>query len=74
MPIPASWSKKKAEAAKKDAIRPTTKPDLDNILKMMDALNGVAWKDDAQVVSVLIQKYYSEAAGMSVYITWEDDK
>lgn len=73
MPIPASWSRKKAKAAEDGVIRPTVKPDLDNILKTLDALNGVAWKDDAQVVAVLVEKYYSESAGMSVYITWEDD-
>ena len=30
-----------------------TKPDVDNVLKLvMDALNGTAWRDDAQVVDV----------------------
>ena len=33
------------------------KPDADNVLKaVMDALNGLAWHDDAQVASVTVEK------------------
>lgn len=43
----------------KNVIRPTKKPDIDNIAKIiMDALNGVAYKDDAQVVGLTVEKYY----------------
>ena len=36
----------------------TVKPDIDNVLKcVMDGLNGVAYKDDSQVVLVTIVKY-----------------
>lgn len=28
------------------------KPDLDNVIKMLDALNGVAFEDDAYIVSI----------------------
>lgn len=34
----------------------TKRPDVDNLLKMMDALNGVAWIDDKQVVSATVSK------------------
>lgn len=34
----------------------TTKPDWDNIGKTCDALNGIAWKDDAQVVRAIVEK------------------
>lgn len=35
----------------------THKPDIDNIAKIvLDALNGVAWEDDAQVVSLTVSK------------------
>lgn len=43
--IPASCSK--AEAARR--IFHTQKPDDDNLRKALDALNGIAWGDDAQV-------------------------
>mgnify|MGYP000889216066 CR=1 FL=1 len=50
--IPASWSKKKTAQAEAGLIRPTSKPDLKNyIAGVEDALNGVLWRDDSQVVS-----------------------
>ena len=54
---PSSWSKKK----KAEAYWKTTKPDLDNIEKLLkDALNGVAWVDDAQIAKVAKLKRYIE--------------
>jgi Holliday junction resolvase RusA-like endonuclease len=48
--IPPSWSKKDREAALSGEMDYTGKPDRDNIEKLVaDALNGVAWMDDAQV-------------------------
>ena len=41
-------------------IRPTKKPDLDNIAKaVLDSLNGIAYKDDSQIVSMVVSKKYS---------------
>lgn len=41
-------------------MRPLTKPDLDNVGKLaLDALNGIAWFDDAQVVRMAIDKAYA---------------
>ena len=43
------------------AIRPTKKPDIDNIVKIvLDSLNGVAYIDDSQVVALLVEKHYAE--------------
>lgn len=56
------WSKKKLDMAIRGAVRPDTKPDMDNYIKLIkDALNGNLWKDDAQVVEYLpgIGKYYA---------------
>lgn len=40
-----------------EGSRDLTKPDVDNVLKLvMDALTGAAWRDDAQVVSVSCEK------------------
>ena len=59
--IPKSWSKKKQDQAKHLEIRPTKKPDSDNIAKMIcDALNGLAYKDDAQVVDLHVSKVYTD--------------
>jgi Holliday junction resolvase RusA-like endonuclease len=38
--VPASWSTKKQIAAIAGAIRPAKRPDLDNIVKMFDALTS----------------------------------
>lgn len=58
-PIPTSWSKKKRTAAIGGAIRPTVKPDADNVLKVIcDALNGIAYADDKQIVEAAVRKFY----------------
>ena len=67
--IPASWSKRKQAQAMTGEIRPTTKPDIDNIEKaIFDACNGVTWRDDVQVVEVSKAKRYSAAPGVRVVI------
>lgn len=59
--IRQSWTKKKKELASLNKIVPTLKVDADNCLKVFcDALNGIAWKDDVQVVEVKITKQFSE--------------
>lgn len=60
--IPKSASRKDAVRMLSGFLRPTRKPDADNILKLvMDALNGVAYEDDAQVVEVSCEKRYGLA-------------
>lgn len=45
------------------------KPDIDNIAKViLDALNGIAYRDDTQVVSLSCQKQYAEEARVEVEI------
>ncbi|MFW5436589.1 RusA family crossover junction endodeoxyribonuclease [Paenibacillus apiarius] len=67
--IPKSFSKKKAAAAEAGEIRPTSKPDADNYLKgVKDALKGVIWRDDSQVVEVLVTKRYSARPRIEVKI------
>jgi Holliday junction resolvase RusA-like endonuclease len=60
--IPASWSEKKRQRAMVGEIKPTKKPDLDNVLKVWnDALNGVVYRDDAQVIIAFVEKRYGPA-------------
>ena len=49
----------------------TTKPDVDNSVKtLIDRMTRLGyWKDDAQIVGLLIEKRYSEIPG--VYIVYE---
>lgn len=49
----------KGPSAEAGVIRPLTKPDVDNFAKVIDALNGIVWRDDSQVVSLLVEKFYS---------------
>lgn len=70
MPIPASWSKKKRKEAVEGTLRPTTKPDCSNVLKAIeDAMNGVVFADDKQVVEVTITKLYSALPQACVQVT-----
>lgn len=68
-PTPKAFSKAKINDAIVGKIRPTTKPDCDNIIKVvLDALNGVAYYDDKQVVCVSCNKYYGKDGYLSIKI------
>ena len=67
--VPASWSKKKRVMAMCREIIPTTKPDADNVIKIIcDACNGVVWKDDVQVSDGCWSKRYGAVPGVLVTI------
>lgn len=73
--IPSSYTKARKEAILRGEERPTKKPDADNIAKIiLDALNGLAWKDDAQVVGLMVQKRYVTGHWQepSVYVEIEE--
>lgn len=66
---PKSWSKKKQKEALNGVIKPVTKPDADNLAKsVLDALNGVLFKDDNQIVSLTVKKMYAAEAKAVVTI------
>lgn len=59
-PIPKSATKAAVAAMQAGKLFPSRKPDIDNVLKIvLDALNGVAYKDDSRVVCVEAEKVYS---------------
>lgn len=67
--IPKSASKRKRGQMESKIIRPTVKPDADNVCKAVcDALNGVAWKDDAQIVNLIFEKHYGAEPRVKVEI------
>ncbi|GGH17128.1 RusA family crossover junction endodeoxyribonuclease [Paenibacillus segetis] len=69
MPKYLSKYPKKASAAERGEILPTSKPDTDNYLKgVKDALKGVIWKDDSQVVDVFARKRYSARPRIEIKI------
>lgn len=67
--IPKSASKKSKQLMLENVIRPTKKPDIDNIAKVVcDALNGLAYRDDKQVVLLRLSKLYGENPRIEVTI------
>ena len=68
--IPKSASKKKRAAMLDGTVRPTKKPDADNVLKAVaDSLNGIAYRDDSQIVRAVVDKFYDAAPRLIVTIT-----
>jgi len=48
-------------------LRPIKKPDSDNLAKIcLDALNGIAYPDDSQIVALTVNKYYSKEPRVEV--------
>lgn len=67
--IPKSWTKARKAAAIAGSARHTSKPDASNLLKIVeDALNGVVFVDDAQVVSARVEKTYGAEAKVTVTV------
>ena len=61
--IPESYSRTKKSEAMAGVIKPTKKPDLDNIIKAFcDGMNGVVFKDDVQIVRGEYAKKYGPQA------------
>jgi Holliday junction resolvase RusA-like endonuclease len=51
---------------------PLTRPDALKLARgTEDALTGVIWKDDAQVVNLVTKKYYAGRAGAHIWVRWE---
>ena len=72
MPIPESWSREKKAQALAEIILPTTKPDCSNILKAVeDALNGIAYEDDKQIIGIRFVKRYGAMPRVDVEI-WSE--
>lgn len=74
MPIPESWSKRKKAAALADQIRPTGKPDRDNLEKLVaDAFKEVVWRDDSQITDGPTWKRYADKPRLVIEVrelTW----
>ncbi len=64
-----SFSRAKREQAEYRQLRPVTKPDIDNYAKgILDALKGVIWIDDGQVVRLVCDKFYSAKPRIEIAI------
>ena len=68
-PIPKSLPKKRLEACLNGSEKPIKKPDASNVLKSVeDAMNGVVYKDDSQIVNIHVTKVYSSQSGIDVCV------
>jgi len=46
---------------------PTVAPDLDKYIRgVLDALTGIAYQDDSQVIDIKAEKVYSDTAGADI--------
>lgn len=69
MPVPKSWPRKAREDALRGVLMPKARPDIDNLEKaVLDALNGLLWVDDAQVVRKIGEKRYVEEPFVEVSV------
>jgi Holliday junction resolvase RusA-like endonuclease len=75
LPIPRSETKANKLLMVLRKVFPVKRPDLDNLIKsVLDALNGVAYKDDCQIVTMLSRKNYAEAPYVKVILNDEKPK
>lgn len=73
--IPQSVSKTKAKLMEDNKIPHNKKPDCDNMGKIcLDALNGIAYPDDAQISSLYITKRYGKNPMAKILIKENNDK
>ena len=71
--LAASDSMKKRQAKLCGMLNPTKRADADNIAKIIcDALNGIAYHDDAQVTTLHVVKRYGVEPCVKVWISKED--
>lgn len=68
--VPKSYSKKQYEA---ELLKGHVKvPDIDNLIKaVFDALNGVVFKDDKQVISIYAEKVYGAEEKTEILINYD---
>lgn len=68
MGIPKSTPKKKRALMLQGDILPTKKPDLDNVIKDLDALNGIAFTDDSLITDINACKRYAETPRVEFFM------
>lgn len=68
-PIPVSTSKANSRKMLSGVTAAVCKPDLDNVIKIvLDALNGIAYKDDSDIIAVSATKEYGKVPRVEIQI------
>ena len=66
--VPESYSKKRKEACLRGLEYPK-RIDIDNVYKSVtDAMNGIVYLDDSQIVEAHIKKVYAEESGANIMV------
>lgn len=74
LPVPKSFSNKRARLAIAGVVFPITRPDASNYLKTCeDSLLGIAYRDDAQIVSLSVRKIFGAIPRLMVRLKTLDD-
>jgi Holliday junction resolvase RusA-like endonuclease len=72
VPVPVSYSKKRKENCLVGIEKPVKKPDIDNVAKcFLDAMNGIVYLDDSQVVALHVTKEYGTVGMVEVLVREE---
>jgi Holliday junction resolvase RusA-like endonuclease len=70
LPVPASWSAKRRDAALRGDVRPTSRPDTDNYIKAaLDAVNAIVATDDSLIVDLVAVKRYARVPQLTITVT-----
>lgn len=68
--IPKSFTRQQRLLIREEKLWPTSKPDLDNIVKLLcDAMNGVVYGDDKQIVDLYVCKKYAQHGSTTVMVS-----
>ena len=68
-PVQSSISKTERERRLSNQSKPVVKPDTDNYIKStLDALTGVLWHDDSQIVKLVSEKRYGETGKIIISV------
>jgi Holliday junction resolvase RusA-like endonuclease len=68
--LPANTRRAAPELRPDAPKHPAGKPDTDKLLRaVLDALTGLVWRDDAQVVDILARKVYGERPGADITVS-----
>lgn len=64
-----SWTIKQREQAESGELQPFRRPDVDNYVKsILDAADGVLYKDDAQIIRLEVEKHYDKEPRVEITI------
>ena len=72
-PIPKSMPKAMSLLYEAEVLKPLGRPDVDNFIKLIqDALNGIIYRDDAQITKIVSEKYLSFTPRTEIIMHWAD--